>query len=66
VAAISREERRPASRASMIWLAAQIKISASQIVAMPCSIVPSTRTVTLRVRKSMGVVRLLLESEKKG
>ena len=38
--------RMPASRASTIWLAAQIRMSASQIVAMPCSCVPSTRMVT--------------------
>jgi hypothetical protein len=32
---MSREVRKPASRASTIWLAAQIRMSASQMVAMP-------------------------------
>ena len=63
---MSRDERSPASRASTIWLAAQIRMSASHIVARPCSAVPSTRTVTLLVRKSIGTVRLVLASEKNG
>ncbi|MOA44215.1 hypothetical protein D3C78_1664540 [compost metagenome] len=50
----------------MIWLAAQMRMSASQIVAMPCSAVPSTRIVTSPERKSIGVVRLDLASEKNG
>ena len=43
VAAIRREVFRPASRASTICEAAQIRTSASQIVAMPCSGTASTR-----------------------
>jgi len=39
VAAISRDLRKPLSRASTSWDAAQIATSASQIVAMPCSAV---------------------------
>src|SRR3546814_10250275 len=55
----------PASRASTIWLAAQIRMSASQIVAMPCSCVPSTRMVMLPLRKSIGAVRRDFASEKR-
>jgi hypothetical protein len=36
-AAMRRDVRKPASRASTIWLAAEISTSASQLVAMPCS-----------------------------
>ncbi|MNH47555.1 hypothetical protein D3C79_1108520 [compost metagenome] len=50
----------------MIWLAAQIRMSASQIVAMPCLVAPSTRMLTSPLRKAMGVVRLDLASEKNG
>ncbi|MNT85920.1 hypothetical protein D3C72_2261450 [compost metagenome] len=66
MARIKRDGDRPASRAATIWLAAQISTSASQIVAMPCSRVPSTRTVTPLDWKSIGVVRRDLPSEKNG
>jgi hypothetical protein len=66
VACISRDGRKPASRASTIWLAAQIRMSASQIVAMPCSCVPSTRIVTPLARKSIGATRRDFASEKNG
>src|SRR3546814_8585135 len=56
----------PASRASTICEAAQIKTSASHIVAMPCSCVPSTRMVMLPLRKSIGAVRRDFASEKNG
>src|SRR3546814_2208300 len=55
----------PASRASTICEAAQIKTSASHIVAMPCSCVPSTRMVMLPLRKSIGAVRRDFASEKR-
>lgn len=51
---------------STSWLAAQFRISASHIVAMPCSSMPSTRTVTVPVRKSIGTVRRDLAREKNG
>ena len=66
VAAIRRDVRSPASRALTIWLAAQIRISASQIVAMPCSGIASTPIVTSPARKSIGVMRLDLAREKNG
>src|SRR3546814_17510779 len=57
VARIRREVVKPASFASTIWLAAQIRMSAFQIVAMPCSAVPSTRMAILPLRKSIGAMR---------
>ena len=54
----------PRSRASTIWLAAQISTSASQIVAMPCSAVASTRIDTSPMRKSIGVTRRTLARER--
>jgi hypothetical protein len=50
VAAIRREVRTPESRASTIWLAAQISTSASQMVAMPCSGTASTRMAISFIR----------------
>src|SRR2546427_5928920 len=41
-------------------------MSASQIVAMPCSCVPSTRIVMPLARKSIGAVRRDFASEKNG
>src|ERR1700721_1088786 len=64
VAAIRRDVFRPASRASTICEAAQIRTSASQIVAMPCSGTASTRMVTNPARKSIGVTRLDFAKEK--
>src|SRR3546814_16365147 len=66
VARIQRDGVMPASRASTICEAAQIKTSASHIVAMPCSCVPSTRMVMLPLRKSIGAVRRDFASEKNG
>ena len=66
VAAIRRDVRRPASRASTIWLAAQISTSASQMVAMPCSGTASTRMAISFIRKSIGVVRCVLARLKNG
>ena len=63
---ISRDGRRPASFASTICEAAHISTSASHIVAMPCSAVPSTRMVMLPARKSIGTVRRDFASEKNG
>jgi hypothetical protein len=57
VVAIRRDVRKPLSRASTIWLAAQIRMSASQIVAMPCSGTASTRMAISPVRKSIGSTR---------
>ena len=56
----------PASRASTICEAAQIRTSASHIVAMPCSAVPSTRMVMFPLRKSIGAVRRDFANEKNG
>ena len=53
VAPIRREVRKPRSRASTVCDAAQIKTSASQIVAMPCSCA-STGVVASPMRKSIG------------
>src|SRR3546814_879262 len=61
-----REVGSPASCASTIWLAAQIRISASQMVAIPCSGVASTWIETSPMRNRIGATRLLLASEKKG
>src|SRR3546814_18159250 len=61
-----REVGRPASRACIHCDAAQISTSASQIVAMPCAAVPSTRTVTPPLRKSIGAVRRDLPRAKNG
>ena len=61
-----REVGAPRSRASTIWLAAQMRTSASQMVASPCSGTASTRIVTAPERKSIGLRRLDLASEKKG
>jgi hypothetical protein len=66
VARIQRDGRKPASRASTICEAAQISTSASHIVAMPCSCVPSTRMVMPPARKSIGAVRRDFASEKNG
>jgi uncharacterized membrane protein YfcA len=57
---------RPASRASTICDAAQIRTCASQIVAMPCSGTGSTRMVTVPARKSIGATRLDFAREKNG
>ena len=57
VVCTSRDVGMPASRASTSWVAAQIRISASHTVAMPCWAEPSTRTVTPPERKSIGTVR---------
>ena len=61
-----REVGRPASRACTSWLVVQMRTSASQMLAMPCSIVPSTCTRTSPDLKAIGAMRFDLASEKKG
>jgi hypothetical protein len=64
--AIRREVLRPASRALTICEAAQIRTSASQMVAMPCSDAATTRIETAPARKSIGSRRFDFASEKNG
>jgi hypothetical protein len=64
--AIRGEVLRPASRALTVCETAQIRTSASQIVAMPCSDVASIRIETVPARKSIGVSRFDFASEKNG
>src|SRR3546814_9100424 len=63
---MSREVGRPASRASTSWLAAQIRMSASQMVARPCSGTSSTEIRVSPIRKSIGAIRRDLARLKKG
>jgi hypothetical protein len=64
--AIRREVRKPVSRAWTICEAAQIRTSASQMVAMPCSGTASTRMAIEPALKSIGARRFDLASEKNG
>ena len=64
--AISRDGWSPTSRASTICEAAQMRMSASHIVAMPCSGTASTRILTEPALKSIGASRFDLAREKNG
>ena len=66
MATIRREGAMPSFFAWMIWLAAQISTSASQMVAMPCSGTPSTVSEMPPASKRIGTMRGDLASEKKG